>query len=547
MLHGTAYVNAITTCVCSYLSLTGSVLIILSYTIARTKSTPKSSFLILHLATSDFFWFLMSTTISTLWLSQDGYVPDALCYIASPLINFTRMASLIWTVVISYNVYMSVKKRKWFWKSQEKDWENYRKKYFLIIFVLALPSAILNIVKQHETSEHSSLGCSPQYEPIGVWYEVFFTELLPIVLGFFLNIYVFLKVRHRMTKTAFPLSVRKRRKRVMYHYIVVCILCWIPTILLYILELAGNHLPALEVFARASLYTSGFLNFLCFGLQDPHLKRSFEVMVTYFGLETCLETLGCLGYSALKSSDVEKVVMFREETIVKNADKPKDRMSIYRNRKLSKEDKFKLYMERPDLNPKYRHVSALPKPSSSSKRGENSPDEVHIESPNLSQNNSPNNSPSKPRPQSPGPGPRPSQTIIDQDTNDLPRRVTTNEETISTNSNEDLEAANPLHLPKSQQLVTSSRQQSRNSADSDNISLQNLSKIVENVFFPSVDPNIQDQTPLMSSLLNNSEDFDNSFEERNSGTSSHDDDGSSSSEDEIDEEDLDLHAPLTNE
>jgi len=56
------------------------------------------------------------------------------------------------------------------------------------------------------------------------------------------------------------------------------------------------------------------------------------------------------GWAPLKATDVEKNVMFQEETITSNADLSKDKRSVYRNRKLSKADRLDLYAERPDLD-----------------------------------------------------------------------------------------------------------------------------------------------------------------------------------------------------
>jgi len=278
------------------------------------------------------------------------------------------MTSLIWTCVISFNVYMSVKKRKWFWKSQEADWEKYRRFYFGIAFILAFPGTLITIVAQHTTSS-DDIGCDPGYEPVGNWYLVFFTELLPIVIGFCCNLFVFIKIRRKMSKTAFPLSVRKRRKQVMYYYITLGIVCWIPTIVLYTLEIAGMHLPILEIIARTSLYISGFLNFLVFGMQDPHLKRAMDVIIYRMGCYNLCYGRDYINFNDdnskedknfytmerhLKTSDVDKMVMFQESSINKNADKPKDKNQIYRTRKLSKEQKKELYEDRPDLDPKFK-------------------------------------------------------------------------------------------------------------------------------------------------------------------------------------------------
>jgi hypothetical protein len=92
-------------------------------------------------------------------------------------------------------------------------------------------------------------------------------------------------------------------------------------------------------------------------MQDPHLKRSMEVVMYRMGLGSFAEWLGISSVALrerLKSGDVEKNVMFQEETLISNADQSKDRFSIYRNRKLSKEDKRELYEQRPDLDPKFR-------------------------------------------------------------------------------------------------------------------------------------------------------------------------------------------------
>jgi hypothetical protein len=265
MLKDTPYFDAIVTLCCSYLSLVGSLLVLLSYAIVQTKCTPKPAYLILHLALSDFIWFLSSSVQASFWLfSPSQSVPHGLCFIASPTVVFTRMSSLIWTCVISFNVLMSVQKRKWSWKTKENSWERYRKFYFLIIFVFATPAAVLNII--HGQQSHG-LGCEPGYEPIGLWYEVLVTEIIPITVAFFGNIYVFIQVRQKMSQSAFPLSVRKRRKRVMYNYIIICIVCWAPTIIDYLAEVSGFHSPTLEIIARTSLYISGFLNFLVFGMQ----------------------------------------------------------------------------------------------------------------------------------------------------------------------------------------------------------------------------------------------------------------------------------------
>jgi hypothetical protein len=111
--------------------------------------------------------------------------------------------------------------------------------------------------------------------------------------------------------------------------------------------------------------------------QDPHLKRSFKLLLYYSGLSSlclfCLPTSSFLYYySPLKATDVEKNVMFQEETILSNADLSKDKRSVYRNRKLSKADRLSLYAERPDLDlrsPTAADGSPLPVPAKSAMKG----------------------------------------------------------------------------------------------------------------------------------------------------------------------------------
>ena len=52
---------------------------------------------------------------------------------------------------------------------------------------------------------------------------------------------------------------------------------------------------------------------------------------------------------SLKTAPVEKFVMFEEGTLARNADIPKGRHSFHRHKKLSKEDKIRLFKIRPDL------------------------------------------------------------------------------------------------------------------------------------------------------------------------------------------------------
>ena len=324
---------------------------LISYCVAQSTTKPRAAQLIRNLAIADFFWFSAAVTESVYWIFTDEDVPAILCYCFSPLVNFMRMASLLWTTAISFDVLMSVQKRKWLWATEENSWISYRRVYYIVILVFSLPGAILNVIRQHGSGigDSSDLGCNAGYESIGKWYDVFFTELLPISLGFFANIYVYMQVREKMGENAFPQSVRKRRRRIMYHYILVCIICWTPTMIFYLSEISGYHSSALEIIARSSLYLTGFFNFVVFGMQDPHLKRAFLIIMKKIGW--CCPNFINEFETGLLHREVDKTVMFGGH-IEENADISKDKKNIYRYHKLTADDKVVLYHDRPDLDPK---------------------------------------------------------------------------------------------------------------------------------------------------------------------------------------------------
>ena len=85
-----------------------------------------------------------------------------------------------------------------------KEWILYRWIYFGIVCLFALPGCILNIINQQRFD--SNLGCNAYSEKLGNWVSVFITELLPISLGYLCNIFVYVKVRSRMSLKSFPLS-----------------------------------------------------------------------------------------------------------------------------------------------------------------------------------------------------------------------------------------------------------------------------------------------------------------------------------------------------
>ena len=357
----------------SFLSLVGSLLVLASYWIATRKSSPKtSSKLIRNLAISDAVWFLASLIEAAYWTidaksdGSTGDVPDLLCFICAPLQSYGRMTSLFWTCCISYDLYKCIERRAL--QAVTRNTRIHRVKldkmdgisvsssssamyrfccddkyykFYLFVNIFSLPGPIITIIS-HQTSDDKNLGCSAGYESIGSWYMVSFVELLPITIGFILNIFMFVKIRLAMSSPSYPLSVKNRRRNVMYNYILVCIACWSPTLLGYVLALAIGNNAYVDICSRSCLYLTGLLNFLVYGMQDRYLKESFRHL---------LVTLGCSGLvkvsaQPLKQNYQEKTVMF-EDSI---QDQEKEKNSIFKYHRLSDDQKCALYATRPDLN-----------------------------------------------------------------------------------------------------------------------------------------------------------------------------------------------------
>jgi hypothetical protein len=304
---------------CALISLIGSLLILLSYYIASTTVKPRAAILIRNLAFSDSLWFCCVIIESMFWLTNNT-VPNYLCYVVSPALNFFRMSSLVWTASISFNLLMLLSTRKWMWKEEEKKWVTYRAYYYIIYILLAAPLPLVNIIIQHEDNGASDAGCLSGYERIGSWWEIFVIEALPIFLVFMFNVYVCISVQRKMSENVYPNSVRKKRRRVMYHYAIVFLLCWAPTIVCYFMQIFDLNVYEFQVFSRASLYLSGFFNFMVFGMQvsiDIHSQPIFASISMFLLLCHCtgspftkIYACHCLEFCELYISRIQFACVF---------------------------------------------------------------------------------------------------------------------------------------------------------------------------------------------------------------------------------------------
>src|SRR3546814_3104371 len=96
-------------------------------------------------------------------------------------------------------------------------------KYFIFVFSLSVPCAIMSLVKQVNHDE--MYGCAIKYEPLGPEWAIVLFEIIPLLVGFLVIVLVYMALRSSMS-SAFPQSVRERRRQMMYHYVLVGIVCW---------------------------------------------------------------------------------------------------------------------------------------------------------------------------------------------------------------------------------------------------------------------------------------------------------------------------------
>ena len=344
-----------------------------SFTRKSIKNKASGSILIRNLALYDFVWFFSAFLCGNYWLfSETGHVPDILCGIVSPLIVYCRLCSLLWSCVITYDVYRKVCKRglqglstpstgsaqrgKSLFPSDDSEekqpsqmdliWHSvkimlWRYKYGICVNVIAVPTVGLL------TSGNVYGYCEPGFESVGAWETTLTLLILPIALGIAIQLFVYFKVREKMNLKAYPQSVRKRRRRIMYHYILVSALCWLPTLILYVSESAGARVIELDVLSRATLFSSGFFNFLVYGMHDPILIRAFRLALAAVGCSCLLSKEP----SPLSSKDHTRIVMFNEKSIAPNADISKDKREMILKHRLSRDEKAALYRDRPDLDP----------------------------------------------------------------------------------------------------------------------------------------------------------------------------------------------------
>lgn len=229
-------IEAILTGILSFLSLFGSILVLLSYLIAaRIGKTKVASKLIRNLAISDTIWFVAIFVISNVWIfgssgGRPGSVPNELCFVGSPMVAFGRMSSLFWTCCISIDLLQSISRRTRNRRqasissdgrprspsnTKREDLpitttntpERYYSFYYVFVYVLSLPGPVLTVILQH-TTDSSNLGCDAGYEEMGEWFIVTAVQVLPIFIGISIIIFVFIQIRIIMASPYYPHSVR---------------------------------------------------------------------------------------------------------------------------------------------------------------------------------------------------------------------------------------------------------------------------------------------------------------------------------------------------
>lgn len=228
-MHSFELTEAYITGVLSLLSFLGSILVLVSYVVAIRKTSPNTaSRLIRNLAISDAVWFLSTLIEAGVWVAgakdgETGDVPNELCYVVAPLVMYGRMTSLFWTCCISYDLLNSIERRERETGKREAGQKSIDETedsaptssccagyihFYIFVNSFSLPGPLITMIQVHTSANDADVGCSAGYEELGSWYLVAAADLIPVMIGFFINIFIFLRIRAKMNSPNYPLVCR---------------------------------------------------------------------------------------------------------------------------------------------------------------------------------------------------------------------------------------------------------------------------------------------------------------------------------------------------
>lgn len=194
------------------------------------------------------------------------------CTALSGAIGFFMTFSVLWPSVVCFDLLQNTRDPRWRWDSPQKI----ERTYLAVIGGLAFLAVIAVVV--HAKSDYCLVD---QYTPPTEFTGVILEFVLPLV-AFVFNAAVIIVVR-RSLGNEMPFSVRTRRRRQMHNYVLVWCFCWGPFLVNAIFCAICQHgryedARRLLFFIRnLSLYSTGWLDLLVYGLQNAWLKRSLRM------------------------------------------------------------------------------------------------------------------------------------------------------------------------------------------------------------------------------------------------------------------------------
>jgi len=244
----------IITFIVSTLSLCGSLFIIFTYTcIKRLRNFAFK--LVVYLSISDVILTFGNMLISDQF---DDATSDQVCYLQALLTNYGGLASILWTTVIAYTLYITVVK--------QKSAPTYHGRFLLYGFGIPLLMTAIPML----TDQFGSAGgwCWIKADPnnkAAAGAMRFLEFYLPLwgAIGF--NLYSYLQVISYIKRFAGGNNLEIRFVNRLKYYPFVLVVCWTFASINRVYTLFFDEIPILNILHIAFGGLQGFLNAMVYG------------------------------------------------------------------------------------------------------------------------------------------------------------------------------------------------------------------------------------------------------------------------------------------
>jgi hypothetical protein len=315
-------------------SCIASLCMIVTY-ICQISKAPR---LLFWLFLANFGWFTALTVLYS-WLFHGSISAKWDCTILTSVVLFFMTFSVLWPSVICFDLLQNTRDPRWRWDSPQRV----EQRYLGIICAISFFAAM--IILLNPGKEYCKVD---EYTPPSKTAGVILEFVIPMG-AFIFNAVVIMIVRRSLGKEM-PFSVRTRRRRQMHNYVLVWCFCWGPYLINAIYSFANMEAKKINhwllIIRNLSLYSTGWLDLIVFGLQNAWLKRSLRMACDRCRMTNifCMDDVQA---SYLKNTK-DKVVNF-DPSIVESTPQYSSKEYVMRKR-LSRHERMMLYRERPDLD-----------------------------------------------------------------------------------------------------------------------------------------------------------------------------------------------------